>query len=66
MKLNKLHESHAIAKASCDFYCDPKAKKSGATKKIEGDSDDMSFLKGGTKDRARFANKMNKSSKGKK
>ena len=66
MRLNKLYESHAIAKSSCDFYCDPKAKKAGATKKIEGDSDDMSFLKGGTKDRARFAGKMNKPAKGKK
>ena len=63
MKLNKLHESHAIAQSSCDFYCDPKAKKAGSTKKIEDDSDDMSFLKGGTKDRARFAGKMNKKSK---
>ena len=60
MKLSKIFESHAIAQSSCDFYCDPKAKKAGATDKIEGDSDDMSFLKGGTKDRARFAGKMNK------
>lgn len=63
MKLNFLYESHALAGPSCDFYCDPKAKKAGATKKIEGDSDDLSFLKGGKKDRARFANKMNKSKK---
>lgn len=60
MKLNQLYESHALASPSCDFYCDPKAKKAGATKKIKDDSDDMSFLKGGTKDRTRFARKMNK------
>ena len=60
MKLSELFESHAIAKASCDFYCDPKAKKAKTIKKIDGDSDDMSFLKGGKKDRARFAGKMNK------
>lgn len=63
MKLVQLYESHALAGPSCDFYCDPKAKKAGATKKIEGDSDDLSFLKGGTKDRARFAKKMNKGKK---
>ena len=45
--------------------CDPKAKKAGSVDEIEGDSDDMSFLKGGKKDRTRFANKMNKK-KGKK
>lgn len=66
MKLDRLFESHALAQSSCDFYCDPKAKKAGAAKKIEDDSDDMSFLKGGTKDRARFAGKMNKSAKRKK
>lgn len=63
MKLDRLYESHAIAGPSCDFYCDPKAKKAGAVKKIKDDSDDLSFLKGGKKDRARFANKMNKSNK---
>jgi hypothetical protein len=66
MKLNRLHESHAVAKSSCDFYCDPKAKKAGVSKTIEGDSDDMSFLKGGTKDRARFSTKMNKPKRKKK
>lgn len=63
MKLNRLYESHALAQSSCDFYCDPKAKKAGAAKKIKGDSDDMSFLLGGTKDRNRFASKMNKPAK---
>jgi hypothetical protein len=66
MKLTRSYESHAIAQSSCDFYCDPKAKKAGATKKIEDDSDDMSFLKGGSKDRNRFANKMNKPARRKK
>ena len=66
MKLNWLYESHAIATGPCAFYCDPKAKKAGAVKKIKGDSDDMSFLKGGKKDRARFTSKMNKPAKTKK
>lgn len=63
MKLSQLYESHAVAGPSCDFYCDPKAKKAGSVSKIEGDSNDMSFLKGGTKDRARFTKKMNKPAK---
>lgn len=63
MRLSYLYESHALAQPSCDFYCDPKAKKAGATKKIKDDSDDMSFLKGGKKDRGRFLNKMNKRKK---
>ena len=63
MKLTRLYESHAVAQASCDFYCDPKAKKAGSVDKIKDDSDDMSFLKGGTKDRNRFAGKMNKPAK---
>ena len=60
MKLNALYESHAISNPSCDFYCDPKAKSTGSTKKIKDDSDDLSFLKGGKKDRNRFLSKMNK------
>jgi len=63
MKLNALYESHAVAPGPCDFYCDPKAKAAGTTKKIKGDSDDLSFLKGGKKDRKRFLNKMNKRKK---
>jgi len=63
MKLTSLYESHAVADSSCEFYCDPKAKAAGTTKKIKGDSDDMSFLKGGKKDRGRFLNKMNKKAK---
>lgn len=65
MKLSRLYESHAIASGPCDFYCDPKAKAAGSVKPIKGDSDDMSFIKGGKKERARFANKMNRP-KGKK
>ena len=63
MKLTELYESHAVADSSCEFYCDPKAKATGSTDKIKGDSDDMSFLKGGKKDRGRFLNKMNKKAK---
>lgn len=61
MKLNRLYESHDIAGSACDFYCDPKAKKAGSVKKIEKNGkDDMSFLKGGKKDRVRFLRKMNR------
>lgn len=63
MKLSALYESHAVAGPACDFYCDPKAKAAGATKKIKDDSDDLSFLKGGKKDRKRFLGKMNKGKK---
>ena len=67
MKLSRLYESHDIAQSACDFYCDPKAKAAGSTKKVvrNGGKDDMSFLVGGKKDRKRFAGKMNKP-KGKK
>jgi len=62
MKLSYLYdESHDIAGPACDFYCDPKAKKAGSTKGIDTtDKKDLSFLKGGKKDRARFAKKMNR------
>ena len=66
MKLSLLYEFLDIAKSACDFYCDPKAKAAGATKKIKGPPDDMSHLVGGKKDRKRFANKMNKPKRKKK
>lgn len=66
MKLNQLYESHDVAKASCDFYCDPKAKKAGSVKKITNPEDpyELSFLVKGRKgkkgSRADFLKKMNK------
>lgn len=60
MKLSQLDEYHDVAKSACNFYCDPKAKKTGSVKKIDKDDKDMSFLKGGKMDRNRFLKKMNR------
>lgn len=66
MKLTKLYEGHDIAKSSCDFYCDPKAKAAGSVSKITNKDDpyELSFLvkgrKGKAGSRSDFLKKMNK------
>ena len=63
MRLSLLYsEELDVIKSAYDFYGDPKSK----VKSRFDDSDNMSFLQGGHKDRDKFANKMNKNKKSKK